>query len=59
MKGHTTEVCRALKDKVQILIDTKTIQLKDPTLNVTNNPLPNYQVNMVEVGDVTDQEESI
>ncbi|XP_069150857.1 uncharacterized protein [Solanum lycopersicum] len=48
MKGHTTEVCRALKDKVQMLIDTKTIQLKDPTPNVANNPLPNHQVNMVE-----------
>ena len=44
-KGHTTEVCRALKDKVQMLIDTKTIQLKDPTPNVANNPLPNHQVN--------------
>ena len=59
MKGHTTEVCRALKDKVQMLIDTKTIQLKYPTPNVANNPLPNHQVNMVEAGDVWDWEESI
>ncbi|XP_069148037.1 uncharacterized protein [Solanum lycopersicum] len=59
MKGHTTEVCRALKDKVQMLIDTKTIQLKDPTPNVANNPLPNHQFNMVEAGDVWDWEESI
>ncbi|XP_069145964.1 uncharacterized protein [Solanum lycopersicum] len=59
MKGHTTEVCRALKDKVQMLIDTKTIQLKDPTPNVANNPLPNHQVNMVEAGGVWDWVESI
>ncbi|KAK4723775.1 hypothetical protein R3W88_026554 [Solanum pinnatisectum] len=59
MKGHTTEVCRALKDKVQMLIDTKAIQLKDPTPNVANNPLPNHQVNMVEVDDTSDWEQSI
>ena len=59
MKGHITKVCRALKDKVQMLIDTKTIQLKDPTPNVANNPLPNHQVNMVEAGDVWDWEKSI
>ncbi|KAK4737223.1 hypothetical protein R3W88_000920 [Solanum pinnatisectum] len=59
MKVHTTEVCRALKDKVQMLIDTKAIQLKDPTPNVANNPLPNHQVNMVEVDDTSDWEQSI
>ncbi|KAK4736933.1 hypothetical protein R3W88_000630 [Solanum pinnatisectum] len=59
MKGHTTEVCRALKDKVQMLIDTKAIQLKDPTPNVANNPLPNHQVNMVEADDTSDWEKSI
>ncbi|KAK4727617.1 hypothetical protein R3W88_032534 [Solanum pinnatisectum] len=59
MKGHTTEVCRALKDKVQMLIDTKAIQLKDPTPNIANNPLPNHQVNMVEVDDTLDWEKSI
>ncbi|KAK4710126.1 hypothetical protein R3W88_004639 [Solanum pinnatisectum] len=59
MKGHTTEVCRALKDKVQMLIDTKAIQLKDPTPNVANNSLPNHQVNMVEVDDTSDWEKSI
>ena len=42
-----------------MLIDTKTIQLKDPTSNVANNPLPNHQVNMVEASDVWDWEESI
>ncbi|KAH0636513.1 hypothetical protein KY289_036428 [Solanum tuberosum] len=30
MKGHIIEACRALKDKIQMLIDTKVIQLKDP-----------------------------
>ncbi|XP_049385795.1 uncharacterized protein LOC125849877 [Solanum stenotomum] len=59
MKGHTTKVCRALKDKVQMLIDTKAIQLKDPTPSVANNPLPNHQVNMVEVEDTSDWEKSI
>ncbi|KAK4721842.1 hypothetical protein R3W88_012075 [Solanum pinnatisectum] len=59
MKGHTTEVCRALKDKVHMLIDTKAIQLKDPTPNVANNPLPNHQVNMIEVDDPSDWEQSI
>ncbi|KAH0720198.1 hypothetical protein KY284_005228 [Solanum tuberosum] len=59
MKGHTIEVCRALKDKVQLLIDTKVIQLKDPAPNVANNPLLNNQVNMVEAVDVSDLEESI
>ncbi|KAK4736956.1 hypothetical protein R3W88_000653 [Solanum pinnatisectum] len=49
----------ALKDKVQMLIDTKAIQLKDPTPNVANNPLPNHQVNMVEVDDSLDWEQSI
>ena len=42
-----------------MLIDTKNIQLKDPTPNVANNPFPNHQVNMVEDGDVWDWEESI
>ena len=42
-----------------MLIDTKTIQLKYPTPNVANNPLPNHQVNMVEASDVWDWEESI
>lgn len=59
MKGHTTEVCRALKDKVQMLIDTKVIQLEDQMPNVANNPLPNHQVNMVEVEDTSDWEKSI
>ena len=42
-----------------MLIDTKNIQLKDPTPNVANNLLPNHQVNMLEAGDVWDWEESI
>lgn len=42
-----------------MLIDTKSIQLKDPTQNVANNPFPNHQANMVEVGDIQDWEESI
>ncbi|XP_049347507.1 uncharacterized protein LOC125812061 [Solanum verrucosum] len=59
MKGHTTEICRALKDKIQMLIDTKAIQLKDPAPNVANNPLPNHQVNMIEADDTSDWEKSI
>jgi len=42
-----------------MLIDTKAIQLKDPAPNVANNPLPNHQVNMVEVDDTSDWEKSI
>ena len=37
-----------------MLIDTKTIQFKDPTPNVANNPH-----DMVEVGEVWDWQESI
>lgn len=59
MKGHTTEACRSLKDKIQKLIDTITIQLKEPTLNVANNPLPNNQVNMIEGKDTVNLEGSI
>ncbi|KAH0738231.1 hypothetical protein KY290_036936 [Solanum tuberosum] len=59
MKGHTTEACRALKDKIQILIYTKAIQLKDSAPNVANNPIPNHQVNMAEASDMVDLEGSI
>ncbi|KAH0639657.1 hypothetical protein KY285_036243 [Solanum tuberosum] len=59
MKGHTIDVCKALKDKIQMLIHTKAIQLKDPAPNVVKNPLPNHQVNMVEVDDTSDWEKSI
>ncbi|XP_049406209.1 uncharacterized protein LOC125869828 [Solanum stenotomum] len=37
----------------------KAIHLKDPAPNVANNPLPNHQVNMVEVDDTLDWEKFI
>ncbi|XP_070013013.1 uncharacterized protein [Nicotiana sylvestris] len=43
MKGHTTDECRALKDKIQTLIDNKFIQSKEATPNVRNNPLPDHR----------------
>ncbi|KAH0633514.1 hypothetical protein KY284_036300 [Solanum tuberosum] len=43
MKGHIIEACRALKDKIQMLIDTKVIQHKDHAPKVADNSLPNHQ----------------
>jgi len=43
MKGHTTDECRTLKDKIQTLIDNKVVQAKVATPNVRNNPLPDHR----------------
>ncbi|XP_070045055.1 uncharacterized protein [Nicotiana tomentosiformis] len=43
MKGHTIDECRTLKDKIQTLIDTKVIQVKEAAPNVCNNPLPDHR----------------
>ncbi|XP_070022318.1 uncharacterized protein [Nicotiana sylvestris] len=43
MKGHTTDECRTLKDKIETLIDNKVIQAKEATPNVCNNPLPDHK----------------
>ncbi|KAJ8531507.1 hypothetical protein K7X08_026941 [Anisodus acutangulus] len=40
--GHDTGVCFALKDKIEALIKEGIIQLKGPSPNVNNNPLPNH-----------------
>lgn len=37
MKGHTTEACHTLKDKVQDLINNKVISLKDPKPGIPDN----------------------
>ncbi|XP_070040049.1 uncharacterized protein [Nicotiana tomentosiformis] len=55
MKGHTIDECHTLKDKIQILINTKVIQEKEAAPNVRNNPLPDHRgegVNVIE----TDEE---
>ncbi|XP_070034531.1 uncharacterized protein [Nicotiana tomentosiformis] len=62
MKGPTIEECRTLKDKIQMLIDTKVIQAKEAAPNVRNNPLPDHRgegVNMIETDEGWDQEGSI
>ncbi|XP_070031708.1 uncharacterized protein [Nicotiana tomentosiformis] len=62
MKGHTIDECRTLKDKIQILIDTKVIQAKEAAPNVRNNPLPDHRgegVNVIETGEEWDSEGSI
>ncbi|XP_070050752.1 uncharacterized protein [Nicotiana tomentosiformis] len=62
MKGHTIEKCRTLKDKIQMLIDTKVIQVKEATPNVRNNPLPDHRgegVNVIETDKEWDQKGSI
>lgn len=48
-----------MKNKIQQLIDTKVIHLKDPKPNVTNNLLPDHQVNMLDVDEDVDLEHSI
>lgn len=59
MKGHPIEACFVLKNKIQKLIYTKAIQFKDLMLHTTNNPLLNHQVNMLNVDDDVDLENSI
>ncbi|XP_070050979.1 uncharacterized protein [Nicotiana tomentosiformis] len=62
MKGHPIDECRTLKDKIQILIDTKVIQAKEVAPNVHNNPLPDHRgegVNVIETDEEWDPEGSI
>ncbi|KAJ8535672.1 hypothetical protein K7X08_023392 [Anisodus acutangulus] len=50
--GHDTENCYALRDKIEALIKEGVIQLKGPSSNVNDNPLPNHDdanVNMITV----------
>ncbi|XP_075086184.1 uncharacterized protein LOC142168907 [Nicotiana tabacum] len=61
MKGHTIEECRTLKDQIQMLIDTKVIQVLEGEPNVRNNPLPDHRgqgVNVIETDEEWDQEGS-
>nr|UBX54598.1 hypothetical protein [Lupinus angustifolius] len=49
--GHSIKNCRALKFKVQHLIDSKWLNFRQLAPNVSNNPLPNHgshRVNVVE-----------
>ncbi|KAJ8531411.1 hypothetical protein K7X08_026845 [Anisodus acutangulus] len=50
--GHDTENCYALRNKIETLIKEGVIQLKGPSFNVNDNPLPdqdNTNVNMITV----------
>ncbi|KAJ8556509.1 hypothetical protein K7X08_032261 [Anisodus acutangulus] len=50
--GHDIENCYALRNKIETLIKEGVIQLKGPSFNVNNNPLPNHDdanVNMITV----------
>lgn len=38
--GHTVEDCRALKHKVQDLVDSKAITFTPNSLNILKNPIP-------------------
>ncbi|KAF1878121.1 hypothetical protein Lal_00015107 [Lupinus albus] len=40
--GHSTETCRALKHRIQDLIDSKWLEFKDTVPTITSNPLPNH-----------------
>lgn len=40
--GHTTKNCKALKQKVQELIDAKLLTFKELGPNVYNNPFPRH-----------------
>ncbi|KAF1855402.1 hypothetical protein Lal_00021377 [Lupinus albus] len=40
--GHSTETCRALKHRIQDLIDSKWLEFKDTVPTITGNPLPNH-----------------
>ncbi|XP_070036743.1 uncharacterized protein [Nicotiana tomentosiformis] len=62
MKGHTIDECHTLKDKIQMLIDTKVIHAKETAPNVRNNPLPDHRgegVNVVETDEEWDPDGSI
>ncbi|XP_070019778.1 uncharacterized protein [Nicotiana sylvestris] len=62
MKGHTINECHSLKDKIQNLIDNKTIIAKEPAPNVRNNPLPDHKgggIHMIEIEDDWDPKGSI
>jgi hypothetical protein len=51
--GHSIEDCRALKEKVQELINNKSLSFKEKGPDVKNNPLPGYNgpnINVVEEG---------
>ncbi|KAF1855177.1 hypothetical protein Lal_00032280 [Lupinus albus] len=39
---HSTETCRALKHRIQDLIDSKWLEFKDTVPTITVNPLPNH-----------------
>ncbi|XP_027368366.1 uncharacterized protein LOC113874337 [Abrus precatorius] len=47
--GHLTENCRALKFKVQDLINAKWLNFKENTPNIGNNPLPGHGGSLVNV----------
>ncbi|KAF1888903.1 hypothetical protein Lal_00044320 [Lupinus albus] len=52
--GHSTETCRALKHRIQDLIDSKWLEFKDTVPTITGNPLPNHGnqgVNVLEQDD--------
>ncbi|XP_070015200.1 uncharacterized protein [Nicotiana sylvestris] len=55
MKGHITDECQKLKDKIQTLIDNKVIQAKKVAPNVHNNPLPNHRGGGVPVIETNDE----
>ncbi|XP_070021571.1 uncharacterized protein [Nicotiana sylvestris] len=62
MKGYIIDECRSLKDKIQSVIDNNIIVAKETTLNVRNNPMPDYKgggIHMIEVEDDWDLEGSI
>ncbi|KAF1884243.1 hypothetical protein Lal_00043528 [Lupinus albus] len=40
--GNSTETCRALKHRIQDLIDSKWLEFKDTVPTITGNPLPNH-----------------
>ncbi|KAF1883274.1 hypothetical protein Lal_00030380 [Lupinus albus] len=51
---HSTETCRALKHRIQDLIDSKWLEFKDTVPTITGNPLPNHGnqgVNVLEQDD--------
>ncbi|KAF1854735.1 hypothetical protein Lal_00033669 [Lupinus albus] len=52
--GHSTETCRALKHRIQDLIDSKWLEFKDTVPTITGNPLPNHEnqgINVLEQDD--------
>ena len=52
--GHKTDQCWALKNKIQDLIDNKTIEFDPPTTpNMTTAPIPNYGKGVNAIDDTT------